>query len=171
MPGIMARSIFLLVVTLCVACGGTRDTAGVGGEQQKATYGDPSSSDSVFFSLERTPCFGRCATYAITVYRTGAATYVGMQHVERIGTFSARLSQEAMTNLLAEAEDVGFWQRPASYDSEVTDLPSTYVRVVSGPRDHRVKARYNVPSDFKGFVERCDRLLLGLDWQPVETGR
>lgn len=171
----MMRSLLVAgVFAGAIACGGTRNAPAPTGEaagRDDARFGGSTPADSLFFSFERTPCFGRCPTYAVHVYRSGHATYLGRQHVERIGAFSGRLSTEAMEQLLAEAEAIGFWKRPASYDSEVTDLPSTYVRVVSGDRDHKVRARYNVPNDFKGFIDRCERLLQNVDWQAAEGGQ
>jgi hypothetical protein len=138
--------------------------------QDKAPqYGGAAKGDSLFFFLERTPCFGTCKAYRISVYRSGYARYEGRSNVEKEGLHEARIGADTLALLLREAEAMGFFGLKDSYDSQVTDLPSTIVRIVADGRDKRVLARVGTPPAFKAYVEQVERLLLPVAWKPVKA--
>jgi hypothetical protein len=130
-------------------------------------FGGNDPADSLFFSLERTPCFGRCPAYLVKVYRSGRATLDGRSNAPLNGAHRARVGKEIMERILSEAERIDFFALQDSYDSQVTDLPSTIVRVVSGTRDKQVVGRHRMPETFKGFAQLADSLLLPLPWTPT----
>jgi hypothetical protein len=74
-------------------------------------------------TLERGPCFGTCPIYRITLRSDGTATYIGWNHVARIGVYSGTIAAEEFTRLAVEFEDLGFWQLQESYLLPVNDLP------------------------------------------------
>lgn len=167
----LSFGIVLLLCVLAVACTGRKnsgesDTAS--GNGAASPYGGHSVGDSLFFSLERTPCLGMCKAYRINVYRSGHATYEGVVHVERMGMHRTRIGGDTLRTLLEEAERIGFWELNATYDGPVTDLPSTIIRVVSGESDHTVTARVKTPPAFRAFAEFADELLVPNAWKPVQ---
>lgn len=144
---------------LVLACGTAKNATG------DDRFGGTTPGDSLFFSLERTPCFGRCPAYTVAVYRSGLATFDGRSNTPLIGAHRAQAGRELMEAILAGAERAGFFTMQDSYDGQVTDLPSTIVRVVSGGRDKKVVGRYRMPEAFKHFAQSADSLLLPLDWK------
>ncbi len=139
-------------------------------EQAKAPqYGGAAKGDSLFFFLERTPCFGTCKAYRISVYRSGYARYEGRSNVEKEGLHEARIGADTLALLLNEAEAIGFFGLKDSYDAPVTDLPSTIVRIVADGKDKRVLARVGTPAPFKAYVEQVERLLLPVAWKPLKA--
>jgi hypothetical protein len=132
------------------------------------TLGGPTAADSLVFMLQRTHCFGRCPVYKIEVFRSGHATYDGVLNVERLGQHRGRVSLDVLNELVQRADSIGFSQMPDAYDADVTDLPSSIVRVVANGYDKQVKARVGTPQRLRLFVEHAESLLLPLDWQPVE---
>lgn len=130
-------------------------------------FGGTAPDDSLFFSLERTPCFGRCPAYSVKVYRSGLATLDGRSNTPLIGAYRAAAGRERMELILDEAERAGFFAMQDTYDGQVTDIPSTIVRVISGDRDKKVVGRHRVPEAFKQFAHFADSLLLPLEWRAV----
>ena len=161
----LTKSLLLLLPLLLSfgACNNTKATA------QDDRFGGPTPADSLFFSLERTPCFGKCPAYRINVYRSGYATYVGISHTDRQGDHAGRVGTDTMALLLAKAEAVGFFAMQDKYDGQVTDLPSTIVRVVSKDRNKKVVARHKVPVEFKEFAAYAEGLLLNMQWRQLPT--
>jgi hypothetical protein len=161
------RALTLLIALLglgMLACDGPRKA--VGDDQR---FG--SATDSLFFSLERTPCFGKCPAYTVTIHRSGHATYEGRSFAPRQGMHTGRVDRTTMEALLARAEAIGFFGLADSYDGPVTDLPSTIIRIVSGDRDKRIVARYRTPPDLKAFAQQADTLLKDVAWTPVAGSR
>ena len=132
-----------------------------------ADTGGPTNADSLFFSLERTPCFGSCKAYRIAVYRSGFATYNGRSNMEKEGPHTTRIGQETMALLLAKAEEMGFFTMQDKYDAEVTDLPSTFIRVVANGKDKMVMGRVGQPAAFKSLAAYAEEQLLPLPWKPT----
>lgn len=126
-----------------------------------------SKADPLFFSLERTPCFGRCPAYTVTIQADGSARYVGRTNAPRQGTFSGQVDIGTMQRLLDRANSIGFFSMDAKYDGQVTDLPSTIVRVNADGKDKQVTGRYRMPAAFRGFAAFADTLLQDVQWKPV----
>ena len=126
-----------------------------------------SASDSLFFSLERTPCFGKCAAYTVTIDKFGNARWVGRSNTDRPGNWRAQVSFVTMERLLSRANDIGFFDMEDRYDGQVTDLPSTIIRVNANGKDKKVVPRYKMPPAFKPFAAFADSLLMPLAWTQV----
>lgn len=163
--------LFSIVALLLGACKGRDKASKAEGEPTvgtKAPLGGSTPSDSLFFSMERTPCLGFCPAYRVVLYRSGLAIWEGLGNVDRLGMHKARASEALMRELLDEAERIGFFGLEKKYDGPVTDLPSTILRLVSGERDHTVTARHRVPPALKAFAQKADSLLLPLPWVAQE---
>jgi hypothetical protein len=121
--------------------------------------------DSLFASIQRTPCYGMCATYTAMVYKSGYATYSGTRAVEKLGNFSAKISKADMEKITFEAEKINYFGMNDEYDNYATDLPSTYLFVSKTGQRKMVKARQNVPEELKGFGKFFDELLDRQEWK------
>lgn len=146
-----------------MACNGQKTTTST------SSYGGAAPADSLFFTLTKTPCFGKCPAYTVNVYRSGCATYNGKSHVEKTGEHTARIGTDTMALLLAKAEAIGFFNLQEVYDSQVTDLPTTTIAIAAGGRSKQVKARHQVPQQFKDFAAYAEGLLLPIAWKPVKA--
>jgi len=123
--------------------------------------------DSLFFRLERTPCFGPCKAYRISVYRSGYATFDGILNMEKEGPHAHRIEKKVLEDLLVKAQELGFFDLKDKYDAEVTDLPSTVVRIAANGKDKTVLGRVGAPSAFKQLVEYAEGVLLPMPWKPI----
>src|SRR5262245_38911323 len=91
--------LFALLTLTWLACSSTKDAGG-----DKDQFGGPGPGDSLFFHMERTPCFGRCPVYKLDVYRSGYATFDGSQNTPLIGQYRTWVSRDRMERLVREAE-------------------------------------------------------------------
>lgn len=172
----------LLTLPIVFACGNQRNAASATPPAEAPTavspetvpvvdqsgprFGGAAKADSLFFSLERTPCFGACRAYSIKIYRSGFATFDGRMNVDLMGAHSTRISTATMEDLLTRSEGSGFFGMNDKYDAQVTDLPSTIIRIVSNGRDKKVVARVGTPPAFKALAEYAEGQLLPLKWAP-----
>ena len=169
----MALHQFLLIGLLCfgAACSGARDSAA---QQPPGTSTGPDlqlggtvPGDSLFFRLERTPCFGPCKAYRISVYRSGYGTFDGILNMEKEGPHAHRIEKSVLEDLLTKAQALGFFDLKDRYDADVTDLPSTVVRIAANGQDKTVLGRVGAPSSFKALVEHAESILLPMPWKPL----
>ena len=126
-----------------------------------------SATDSLFVSIERTPCFGKCAAYTLTIYRDGKAEYIGRSNAPRQGKYTGSVDRATMETLLAKAEAIGYFGLEDKYDSQVTDLPSTIIRVVGMGKDKKVIGRVGTPEAFTRLAAKAEGLLYPVAWRPV----
>ena len=83
-------------------------------------------------SILHTGCFGTCPAYEVILRRNGTATFIGSNHVSKIGTYQAQLS--GFDRLTRAIEQRGFQQFKSQYTVSLTDMPHTIITVVQGSR-------------------------------------
>ena len=150
-----------LLIVIGSSCGARKAPA----SSADTTFG--SKSDSVFFSLQRTPCFGTCQAYTVTVFSDGRAHYTGRSNAPREGDFTGKVDKATMQKLLDRAVSIGFFAFQDKYDGQVTDLPSTIIRVNANNKDKKVVGRVKTPPAFKPFAAYADSLLAPVEWTKV----
>ena len=117
-------------------------------------------------TLERTPCFGTCPAYRVTLRRDGTATYVGLEYVERKGTYSGKFYGFERLAQLIEAR--GFFDLKDNYAINATDLPSTITSVVRAGRRKTVNNYGGAgPLELWGIEEAIDGVVSNTKWQKV----
>lgn len=177
----MKHIILLSLAAMALACSGNRQASAgdPGPDPEPAAAATPAPAvpqlggaapaDSLFMSLERTPCFGPCKAYRIDLYRSGYAVYDGRLNMEKEGRHAARIGADTLRTILALAEEKGFFAMQDKYDAEVTDLPSTFLRIAANGKDKRVMGRVGQPPAFKQLVADIEALLLPVPWKPLQT--
>lgn len=122
--------------------------------------------DSLFFAMQRTPCFGRCPTYEVNIYESGYATYSGESNVDRIGEYETWVSESMADSILKKAQDIGFMMMLDSYDNSlVTDLPSTYFKLNIGGQKKEIKCRISCPERLVEFSKEVESLIDQVEWK------
>ncbi|HMN06335.1 MAG TPA: DUF6438 domain-containing protein [Flavobacteriales bacterium] len=130
------------------------------GEQKAAT-------DSVYFYMERTPCYGTCPSYRLTIRRDGSALYEGGRFAPREGRYAAHVDAAMMEALAQAVEKSGFYAMDDVYDMPITDLPSTIIRMHADARDKKVVGRVGAPIAFRNLGIELEELLAGIEWTRV----
>jgi hypothetical protein len=97
--------------------------------------GGQSGSDVI--TLERTPCFGSCPVYKVTITSEGSVTFVGDRFTKTMGTAKGKITPDAFRQLAAEFEKINYFSLPDRFEGGtpecpqvVTDMPgaSTAIR-------------------------------------------
>lgn len=122
---------------------------------------------ALFFRLQRTPCFGTCPDYVVTIRRNGEAAYEGGTHALRQGRYQGRFTEDQRKALQARAEALGFFGLADRYDADVTDLPSTIITLEVDGRRKEVLGRLGAPPAFRQLGQYADSLLDQVEWTPV----
>ncbi len=152
----------LLAVVFLLSCKGTK---------QAAHSGEPVSTDpdSLFAAIERTPCFGRCPTYVISIYKSGYVVYEGRQFVENIGFFYTFISKKQLDGISAMADKTGFaGMKDAYHDPNIVDVPSTFTTCRVNGKLKRIDNTFGEPPqgllDFESFL---DNMFTGTKWTRI----
>ena len=100
------------------------------------------SSNDVVITLERTPCFGTCPVYTISIFEDGTVTYEGERNVTVTGSQTSEIPPETVAAMVAAFVEAGYFDWDEAYDTQtVSDLPTVITSVMFDGTLHRI-ARY-----------------------------
>jgi len=130
-----------------------------------------SAMDSLFMTIKRTPCYGRCPVYSADIYNSGYVVYNGRRFVKKEGIHISRLSDDEMNSIRHMVERVKYFDFANEYDRPVTDFATTYTTVHLNGKQKTVMNRVGGPEALIQFQNHIDKILEGLSWtQKAETG-
>lgn len=123
--------------------------------------------DTLIIGMARTACFGQCPVFKIRVYESGYATYEGINFVDRMGKFYARIPEADLNTILEESRQAGFFEFENVYDKQgLMDLPSASLTIAEGEQRKTVIARWDVPKNVSNFFAKVDGILENQEWKP-----
>ena len=130
-------------------------------------------SDSVIeISLQRTPCFGSCPAYSISVDGDGNIHYFGEYFVPVLGDQFSRISSETVQQLLRAFERVDFFSLETTYiNTNATDMPSAIITLNVDGVAKRVEHYYgdqSAPKKLLDLENEIDRLLNTAQWTTAQ---
>lgn len=137
--------------------------------------------DAVTITLERTPCFGACPEYSVTLHGDGTVNYAGQRFVKVLGTRQKQIPSHAVFELLRKFYEVDFFaMRPEYIEGRdivlepsgtvnesrvmVTDLPTTIITLTLGAYTKRVKAYYGAPEGLYTLATAIDETAGTGEW-------
>lgn len=122
-----------------------------------------------FASIVRTPCYGNCPTYNMTIYSDGYVELEGIRGIELIGKYTTHILPSQIQNIKIRANRTGFMYMEDSYDGSVTDLPSATTTIILEGVRKSVYRRYNYPPSILKFEVMFDDLLKSERWTPIDV--
>lgn len=161
-----------LLLLVAGACAPRKSAVRPGDNPSEAAVG----ADAVI-TLERTPCFGGCPVYRISVSPEGVVSYEGRASVRRLGVASKRIQPQRVSALLSELERGGYFAFAPRYTPAepvcgryATDSPTAITSVHLAGRTHRIEHDYGcgaAPGALVVLERRIDEALGSSEW----TGR
>ncbi|MFT4526804.1 MAG: hypothetical protein ACI85F_002984 [Bacteroidia bacterium] len=133
------------------------------GNEQELDKGMSVSPAQELASIKRTPCYGRCPMYRMTVLDNGQVVYEGKRFVEKIGTYSGLVSGEDVETILEMAKETNYFDLEDEYDVPVADFPTCVTSVTKDGKTKRVMNKQGAPASLKKFELYLDSLLEGLE--------
>lgn len=123
-------------------------------------------------TLERTPCFGTCPVYQLTIHRSGRVEYEGKDHVREKGIRTGKISAEDFNKLAKKIDEINFFHLNQRYDGKnpdgtgvtVTDLPTRKIAVTRDGRTKTVENYFRGPRGLKEFEDLIDELTKSARW-------
>ena len=121
--------------------------------------------------LERTPCFGTCPSYTLTLNADGTAEYAGGVHAPRQGVYRGTFGG-GLDRLASTLDRLGFWKLRPQYTVEVTDQPSQIVTIVTdgGKKTVREYGRTG-PAELFALQSMIDGLAANVRWTKAPSRR
>src|SRR5258705_4375329 len=115
-----------------------------------------SQAEPIEITIERTPCFGMCPEYKVTIRGDGTVTYTGRQYVRVTGDRTWTIDPAAVRALAREMEAAGYFELQDEYTSRMTDHPTTRTSLTIGARSKKVSDYISGPQKLKDLEQRID---------------
>lgn len=143
-----------------------------------ASASAPAQQGPVEITLQRTPCFGFCPDYTVTITGEGEVRYVGRRFVNAVGERHASIPRADVERLLQRFDAIGFDRLRDEYRAQVTDLPTNTITLTRNGRTKRVVdyggTGAGMPDSVRELQAEIDRVAQTAQWvlrdgQPVRT--
>lgn len=112
--------------------------------------------ESLFITMERTPCLGMCPSYLIQIFNTGRVEYEGRTFAKKEGKYTKTLSDAALEEITNKIKDIDFFNLEDKYDKLVTDIPSCIISVHLDGKKKKILDRYNGPQGLRNLEKLID---------------
>ena len=120
-------------------------------------------TSNVFISMKRTPCYGTCPQYQVTIFSNGLIKYEGKRFVDKIGCFHSKLSRKKIENIVSLVNKINYFKLDSVYSSNVTDLPSVVTEVIVNGKSHRVVDEKLFETELNILYDEIDKLIIEVD--------
>ncbi|NNF02575.1 MAG: hypothetical protein HKN22_07800 [Bacteroidia bacterium] len=164
-----SKYIFILCIVLLamvtIQCKSRKDKKNIA--QPITTVTDTNvDRDSLYASIERTPCFGTCPSYKISIYESGYTIYHGKRFVKKIGVYSTRISERKVEAIKEIALALGYFEFDDEYVNPlIADLPSCITSVRNQGTYKTIKVNHeDPPKNLIKFQKGIDSLFEGSEW-------
>ena len=144
----MKHSLLSLLSAACIVASTPQQN--VSAQQSTA----PGESEKLI-EFETNGCQAYCPIYKLTFRNNGLLEYVGMNHVERIGEESVKLTVEEFSMLQKALNRANIWQYPAQKPSTLRDAPTHMFTVFNGEKTHIIKGTTDLPEP----VRKVEKLM------------
>lgn len=141
---------------------------------QSRTVPPQRSTQPVMLTLERTPCFGFCPIYKLTVYGNGKVVYEGHRFVKVTGTRTTTISPKAVKQLVSEFQRIQYFKLQDSYAGGHTDAPSAITSLVLGKQQKTVShdlSSPHAPAKLTELENKIDAVVNSKQWIGNEAER
>lgn len=138
----------------------------------------PAQQGSAEITLQRTPCYGFCPDYTVTITSEGEVRYEGRRFVNAIGARTATIPRADVQRLLQRFDEIGFSQLQNEYRANVSDMPTTTITLTRGGVTKRVVdyggLSAGMPQSVRELQAEIDRVAGTAQWvlrdgQPVRS--
>ncbi len=116
-------------------------------------------------TLERTPCYGECPVYQVSIAGDGTVEFAGKRFVAHLGLATAQVPSQRVDTLLRALEAGGYFGFADLYVAEspacgyyAADAPTVITSVTAGGRTKTIRHDYGCAGAPAGLV-RLERLI------------
>jgi Domain of unknown function (DUF6438) len=156
----MKNILLILTLALLVSCKQNKPTVDNSTTETSTPKDEVLIKESLFLTMERTPCFGKCPSYKLSIFNTGNVVYEGFTFAKKEGKHTKTLSKKQLTEIQDQIEAINLFEMNDKYASKITDIPSTILYVVYNGKKKKILDRVGGPDELKRFEKLIDFLVI-----------
>ncbi len=128
----------------------------------------PVDLQSLVVTLERTPCYGDCPVYKLSMYGDGRIIYEGEKYVKVIGIITASISEDQFKQLYAEFRKIDYFSLKDSYQHlDTTDMPGAITSLTVDGQTKTINhyhGDHSAPKSLTNLENRIDQIVSSNQW-------
>ncbi|MBA6155511.1 hypothetical protein H3Z83_03100 [Tenacibaculum sp. S7007] len=110
-------------------------------------------------SIKKTPCFGDCDVYDVSIDKEGNVIYNGIQYVLKTGKHKFKLTEKQLKKINDMLSEKDFSEFKKAYDDpRITDLPSTFI--THNGKQIKIRLWKDIPDELINVHEYIEGILL-----------
>ena len=118
--------------------------------------------------MGKSPCFGTCPYYTLTIYEKGIASFEGKKDVDKMGMHTKKLTSKEYEGIKRAFESSNFFELQDEYPSNVSDLPKTTITYHKNGKSKSVKGDdMSRPSIVLGLDNLLSQIAMSDGWTPL----
>lgn len=117
----------------------------------------------------KSPCFGNCPIYNMTIYNSGLIKYNGVKFTEKMGKFEKTLDSKTYTELIKLFKTNRFWRFDDDYGMDLVDAATITLSYSENGKTKTVKGKSKFPDKLKELYAKLDEIEKSKDgWIQLE---
>ncbi len=125
------------------------------------------SNAPIMLSISKTPCFGSCEIYDLTIYEDGKAEINKKRFIDPIGQFSLTLKKKEILQISELANKINLCKMDSLYGNNIADLPSTIITFNCNGKYKTTIATMGYPQELNLLIDHINQIVKREDWQPL----
>ena len=123
------------------------------------------------FEMSKSPCFGWCPVYTVTVYQNGSMQLLAKENLEMKGTYTHQMDKTTFKSFKTKLATLNIKGLNDEYRQPIADAPSTRVVYYEGTLEKKIFTNFQFPDSLQMFTTRLDEMVTDGDWIKVEDRR
>lgn len=126
--------------------------------------------DRPVFTLSKTPCYGKCPQYSLTLTNDRQLILDAINHMDKKGKYSIRLNAREYNSLLMGLDSLNLQTLPAVYPQDTKRIPADIQATVlrypndTGNEEKKVEIYSDAPEKLASFLTRFEAMVERKDW-------
>ncbi len=130
---------------------------------------DPIVSGKKKFEMYKSPCFGQCPQFNLTIYDDRTAVYEGKSHTKKLGVFKRDLSKSEYKMIKKSFRKAKFKTRPMEYPTTVSDAQTVTLTQHKRTTSYPVKGSIDRPKELIDLEKLMDKIADQGEWLRIKV--
>ena len=129
----------------------------------------PNGKPYTMLEYSKGMCFGKCPVYNISITSDGSIEYFGKMHVDKLGTYSKRLSKGELATLYTELKAMDLFQYDDEYGGLVMDISKQEIIYREGEKEKKIVCKLGYPEAINALIAKIDGIASAENgWKLIE---
>ena len=124
----------------------------------------PSTSGGKLLQMDKSPCFGYCPVYQLTVFDNGLLSLHAQQNLKDPGTYRYQMTKSELKQFKAQLAKLNLSTYKDEYREPIADAPSTTLTYYSDPIK-KIYTNFQYPDLLQKFTDSLDHMVINSSWE------